>query len=435
MSNEYLGRNITVGIAREAVRGTPVAAPQFWLRILSQNHKDKVEYLKSQASIGTIVENPHAEIDKQWGEGGFDAEIDTESIGLLLYALMGGYEVDVIDADDAYLHTFDLAEDANHQSLSIWINEPGREMVYPLACMDSLSFNFERSKILDFSANFMSQAGEADDTTPAFEPLKAFRPKDFHFYLADNIAGLDAANEVFLKTAALEFAKNLEADDVLGLESPQNFLNKVFSVTGNISFLYTGDTYRSLFTAGTSKAMRIEIINDSIDLVAAVAATGTATIVDFSGLAGDTVTVGGTVLTEGVDWDAEVSNDQTATNLAAAINALANVNAAAVGAVVTITAATAGVAGNNITLATNGGGDLTLGGLVGGKLSGGADAIHPYLVFDFAKVYFAEYDEDNGRDNIKSQTITLSFGVNDEEPDITFGQVRLLNETPTYEPA
>jgi len=425
---EYVGRKIAVGIAREAVRGTAEATPEFWLRILAQNHKDKVEYLHSQGATGTIIENSSAEVDKQWGEGGFDAEIDAESIGLLMLSLMG--DVDSAASGDGYLHTFDLDEtSAEHQSLTIFTTEPGRDVVYPLACLNTLSFNFERGKILDFSASFLSQTGAASSQTAAFTEQKHFRPKDFHFYLADDIAGLEAAQEVFLKTMSLEFNKNLEPDDVLGLESPRNFLNKTFSTTASINLLYEDDTYRTYFKAGTPKAMRIKILNPNHIITAAIAATGSFTVVDYSNLSEKTVTVGTTTLTEGTDFDAETSNEVTATNLAAAINELANVNAVADGADVDVTAATAGVAGNSIATTTNGGSDLTA---AAATLLNGADTVNDYIVFDFARVYFSEYDEGNGRDDLKSMDITLSFATNPEEVDIPFGQVRILNETKSY---
>lgn len=102
----------------------------------------------------------------------------------------------------------------------------------------------------------------------------------------------------------------------------------------------------------------------------AVAATGTYTVVDYTQLAGDTVTVDGTVLTEGVDWTAAVSNNATATSLASAISALATVNAAAVGAVVTVTAADPGAAGNSIATLTSDAVNLTVSGAT---LTGGLD--------------------------------------------------------------
>jgi hypothetical protein len=102
----------------------------------------------------------------------------------------------------------------------------------------------------------------------------------------------------------------------------------------------------------------------------AVAATGTYTVVDYTLLAGDTVVVNGTTLTEGVEWTAAVSNNATATSLASAISALVPVNAAAVGPVVTVTAATAGLVGNAITTTTSDAVNLTVSGAT---LSGGLD--------------------------------------------------------------
>jgi hypothetical protein len=66
------------------------------------------------------------------------------------------------------------------------------------------------------------------------------------------------------------------------------------------------------------------------------------TVVDYTGLSGETATVTinneDNVLTEGVDWDAEVDEATTATNLAAAVDALDGVSAVAVAAVVHISA-------------------------------------------------------------------------------------------------
>ncbi len=428
MANEYIGRKIAVGISAENTRGTAETAPEFWLRVLAQNHKEKADYLNSQGSIGSIVENSHAEIDKQWAEGGFEAEIDADSIGLMLLALMG--DVTSTAEGDGYLHTFELDEDsANHQSVSVWLNEPNREAVFKLACLDSLSFSFERGKILDFNANLMSLTGETQASTVAFGEAKAFRPKDFHFYIADDIDGLDSAEEVYLREFSLEFAKNLEADDVLGLENPKNFLNKVFSTTASLTALYQDDTYRNLFKAGTPKAIRIELENPNNIIKDAVKALGSYVVVDYSALTGATVTVNGVVLTEGVEWARGASNEACATSLASAINAVSGVDATASTATVNVVASVGGTAGNAIATLTGGGANLTVSGAT---LSGGLDAELAKLTFDFARVYFSEYDEGNGRDDLKTTEITLSFAVNTEEADIQFGQIRLINEVEEY---
>jgi predicted RecA/RadA family phage recombinase len=77
-------------------------------------------------------------------------------------------------------------------------------------------------------------------------------------------------------------------------------------------------------------------------------------VLDFTQLGTDdatvTVTINGvaTVLTEGTDWTASVSDDSTATSLAAAIDALTGVTAAAVTDTVTVVPAT-GVSAVNLT--------------------------------------------------------------------------------------
>lgn len=77
-------------------------------------------------------------------------------------------------------------------------------------------------------------------------------------------------------------------------------------------------------------------------------------VLDFAQLASDdaevTVTINGvaTVLVEGTDFTAETNDDVTATNLAAAIDALAGVSAAAVTDTVTVTPST-GLTATNLT--------------------------------------------------------------------------------------
>ena len=89
-------------------------------------------------------------------------------------------------------------------------------------------------------------------------------------------------------------------------------------------------------------------------------AQGVITITDFASLAGKTVTVNGTVLTEGSSFNRGASNNACATALAAAIDALANINAAAVGAVITIKADVIGVTANAYAMATNATAGITL---------------------------------------------------------------------------
>lgn len=120
-------------------------------------------------------------------------------------------------------------------------------------------------------------------------------------------------------------------------------------------------------TAGRLHSIVSADANDSDS----IRASGTVQVNDYTGLSGETFTIDGNVLTEGVDWAAATSNDATATSLAAAIDAISGFSASAATDTVTIIYDTRGAAGNSIAMSTSDGTDLTLSGA---NLSGGNDS-------------------------------------------------------------
>jgi hypothetical protein len=325
---EYIGRRITAGICKEATRGTTPGDPTiYWLRLLAQNHKDQVEYVDSQASLGTVVEFSDSEPNKEFGEGGAELELDYNSIPLLLYSLLGDIESDEIGATEVYEHTITIDEDAQRQSLSYFVDEPVSDKVFPLFCVGSLEFDFNLTDRPSVTVGAMSRKSAAGDSTPVFAEPNLFRPKDVKFYYADTVAGLGAGTEVKLKSLSLNFDTNMEADDVLGEGQPEDFLGKQLTTSASIEFLHRNETLKGFFRAGTPKAIRIVIENESID---------------FPG------------------------------------------------------------------------------------------SEHPKIVFDFAKCYFKEWDEDNSRDDLKTQSFELSFAVDTQNETLPFGQVVVTNEIPSY---
>ena len=108
----------------------------------------------------------------------------------------------------------------------------------------------------------------------------------------------------------------------------------------------------------------IEII-DPKEAGKGVQARATVTMTNVANLAGDTITVNGTALVEGVDWARGASTTTAATAFAAAVNSgVTGITATSSGAVVTLKAVAYGVAGNAYTLA------YVDGGSAGATISG-----------------------------------------------------------------
>lgn len=129
------------------------------------------------------------------------------------------------------------------------------------------------------------------------------------------------------------------------------------------------------FTTGEAYAVGSQLsLNSAGKTVVAQPANASAsiTVVNYSSMSTDTITVNGIVLTAGTDFSAATSNNVTALNLATAINnKVPGVKASAVAAVVTLQALTPGVVGNALTLADTMADAVAL--LSGATFTGGRD--------------------------------------------------------------
>lgn len=141
-------------------------------------------------------------------------------------------------------------------------------------------------------------------------------------------------------------------------------LNNVITVTAATAGASGNSIVLDVSSTGNNITVSGSTLSGGAD---AVAATGSVTYGAPSN--GDTITVAGTTFTKANAGS--LTEFSTIGELTALITALASVNAADNGSVITITAATAGTAGNAITLAKTGSA-LTLSGAT---LSGGAAAV------------------------------------------------------------
>jgi hypothetical protein len=108
-----------------------------------------------------------------------------------------------------------------------------------------------------------------------------------------------------------------------------------YSAVGNMEFASYAD--RVYYANGLSSP---QVYDRTANYGGKTALPVTITVTNFASLTGDTVTLGTSTVTEGVEWTAATSNDDTATSLAAAIDALAGITATATDNVVTVLSST-----------------------------------------------------------------------------------------------
>jgi len=259
--SKIIGRQINVGIGKEATRGTAVA-PDYTLKLTAIDFDDKLEAVTTEQGVGVIEDATGQEIVKTWGEGNLEGRVYDRSFGLILLSALGSLaSVETADTG-VYAHTFSVEQGVQHQSLTIDIKSGGNEQsAFANAMINSLEISAPVNEAVKFNASLMSKVSATSTESHAYITENGFLSKDTEVYFADDKAGLGGATAIKIKNLSLSINKNLESDEVLGEATPQDFNNKQFTIEGSIELTYDDATYKNLAIAGTQKAMRIEMID------------------------------------------------------------------------------------------------------------------------------------------------------------------------------
>ncbi|MBI5071832.1 hypothetical protein HZB93_03010 [Candidatus Falkowbacteria bacterium] len=263
---KILGRRISLGIAKETVRGTAETAATFYLPLLSKSYDEKIEQVVDESSIAVIEDSVDAKIIKKFAAGDFECNIGDKSFGLLLLSLLGTV-ASAVKETTAYNHTFSLAQTAQHQALTMFVDDPNvQDYKYPLGMVESLEINLETGKFATFKIGVKSKKGATATLTPSYTAENNFLAQHAVFKIATNLAGLTAASPVSIKKITLKFSPKLEDDVVLGNVEPADFNNTEFSVDGSVELTYDDATFITALTGDTAKAMRLDMINTDITI-------------------------------------------------------------------------------------------------------------------------------------------------------------------------
>lgn len=257
---KYIGRILKVGVAKESSRGAG-AAPTYLVPITDFDFDDKITEAREDAGIGRIEDSDAAFVTTKYGEGALEGEIRSSSFGLFLYGLLGSLSSGSV-VDSSYTHSFSIANNNQHQSLALTVEDPNTKEMYKLAMLESLEINAELDEIVKFTAEFMGkQAVTTTQSVPAVASEYKFTKKHLKVKLAANIAGLAAASAISVKSLTLTISKNLMLDDVLGTAEPEDILNQQLSVEGELTLNYEDETYKNYMKNKTARAMEIKFEN------------------------------------------------------------------------------------------------------------------------------------------------------------------------------
>lgn len=258
--SKFIARLVKVGIGKETVRGAG-ASPTYTLPFVKLSFDDKIVQARSNGALGDLADSEEAFVTTKYGQGDMDVELRGSSLGLILYSLLGSYAVSG-PTDDAYTHTFTIANNNQHQSLSFVVEDVNTTELYKLVMLDSLKMQASLDKVVTATLGFMSKCGrDTGLTAPDVIAEPKWTKKHINIKLADDVAGLGAASNLSLKSLNFNVMKNVAIDDNLGTAEPEDILNNQLAVEGDIELNYESETFKNYMKNGTYKAMQIELVN------------------------------------------------------------------------------------------------------------------------------------------------------------------------------
>ena len=260
---KYIGRLKNVGLAKESSRGTAVAASH-WLPKAKISFFDKASKHKGQLSYGVIGEGADAPKIMEWAEGVIEGDFLDKPFGLILLAAFGTLNT-TGPSDSAYTHTYSLENTAQHDSLTITLQDPDRSDQYALAMLDSLQFDMKPDDVVTFQAVFKARTGRSiAAATPSYVATNKFLGRHASVKIATLASGLSAATALSLKSLQLKVSKNAMMNNVLGTVWPDDILNGKFEITGSFELDLDDQTYRQLMLDGSYRALRISLTNSDV---------------------------------------------------------------------------------------------------------------------------------------------------------------------------
>jgi len=280
--SKAIGRLFNVGISKETTRGTQAGSPTFYVPKRAFTHFDRVVKARSELSYNNIIDQGNQNpVALKWAEGSLETDLLSKSFGLFLLSLLGTVSSSGA-VDSAYTHTFTLQNDNQHDSLSLWLDDPVTgDIVFTLAMINVLTLEFLPEDIVKVSIDFESKASKGvSDLTPSYSAESKFLGRHLTFKIEDATGDLAAGSNVPIKSLTLRFNKNVIRDNVLGTVDPADILNQQLGIEGEVVLNLENRAYKDLMLNGSYKAVRIQLINTD-DTIGA-GATNPQFIIDFS---------------------------------------------------------------------------------------------------------------------------------------------------------
>lgn len=261
-----LGENVTMGVAKEAVRGTAVAPTDFVPARTASDVVKMVEKTMVKESRASKFGTYGTEITHSRGEGELEFNLKNRTIGYFLLSLLGSVSSALKGGESAvYNHTFSiLATSPANPTLALALSQQGfQHYEYNGVLITKLDIEAKLDDVVTAKVGFISKdEAEHADYTPAFNSNDyLFRNHDFKVKLATSLGGLTGATALPLKEFKFSMANNGKPNHVVNAITPDDVLSGINEIGGSMKIDFTGKTFYDYYKNNTPLYMEISAVN------------------------------------------------------------------------------------------------------------------------------------------------------------------------------
>ncbi len=252
----FTWKKVWVWVALEATRGVKNSQIQYRFPRTDNTFSDKANIESDSGVVDTIVDSINSEVTKQRSEWTIWGQVYPNGIWFFLKALLWNV---VSSWDWIYEHQFSLLESNTHPTLTVWSSTPLWSNSYPLAMIESMDFTAEVWGKFTVSINLKARKWEeeAEPFTVSYTDENWFIANMLKVFLADNLEGLDIADNICLQSITVSIKKEIKDIECLSSIDPIDYINSSFSIEGSMEMLFEDNTYKDYFLNWTPKALRL----------------------------------------------------------------------------------------------------------------------------------------------------------------------------------
>lgn len=169
----------------------------------------------------------------------------------------------------AYGHLFQVQNDNNHPSYTLYSSNPNGDYQCGYGMITNLNLTAEIGNYVKFEAGFMAkQKTSTTSQTPVYVENNYFLAKDTKIYFADTEAQLNWSSSVCMQSATINIEKNLKDTQCLWSVDIDSINNQNFDISWSFNAFYTDNTLLDYILNSDKKAVRFEMINSGATALA-----------------------------------------------------------------------------------------------------------------------------------------------------------------------